>query len=64
VTEVKKDSSFFEKKEAKKLLFLRPRQDTGKCTIRGSSGETKVFLLLFFQKKKVLPSFLLHHNDR
>jgi hypothetical protein len=45
-----KDASFFEKKEAKKLLVLW----LGACHQAGGSAEgIKVFLLLFLQKKKM-----------
>jgi hypothetical protein len=49
-----KKSPFFLKKRSKRLLFRRPRQDPGHGRDLGSGGETKVFLLLFLQKKKSL----------
>jgi hypothetical protein len=44
------ESSFFGKKEAKKLYPSRAG------FLNHPSQVTKVFLLLFFQKKKILPS--------
>jgi LPS-assembly protein len=49
-TEGKKDSSFSEEKEAKRLLLLV------RWTV--PAPEIKVFLLLFLQKKKILPALL------
>jgi hypothetical protein len=49
VREGKEESSFFEKKEAKKLLIL----GTGCADSRLQTN--KVFLLLFVHKKKILP---------
>jgi hypothetical protein len=51
----KEGSSFFEKKEAKKLLFPAPHQRCARGgTSRSAAPEIKVFLLLFLQKKKNL----------
>jgi hypothetical protein len=44
-----------EEKEAKRLLFLRLRQDPGHGTDRWSDGEIKVFWF-FFSKKNILPN--------
>jgi hypothetical protein len=46
----KKESSFFEEKEAKRLLFRRPRQVSGHGLNLGSGGEIKVFW--FFSSEK------------
>jgi hypothetical protein len=54
----KKDSSFFGKKEAKKLYPF----DAG--ALNQASQVIKVFLLLFFQKKKTLPTPCLPSPDR
>jgi hypothetical protein len=51
----RKDSSFSEETEAKRLLFLRQRQDTGHVPYRGSGGEAKVFW--FFSSEKNILAF-------
>jgi hypothetical protein len=53
-------SSFCEQKEAKKLYPFGPRGHwpSRAGSLNHTSQVTKVFLLLFFQKKKTLSSFL------
>jgi len=46
--------SFFEKKEAKKLLFWRQRTDPGHSLDRGGCGEAKVFCFFSSEKKDFL----------
>jgi hypothetical protein len=48
----RKDSSFSEEKEAKRLQFLRLRNDPGHGLDRGPSRRNKSFLLLFFKKEE------------
>jgi hypothetical protein len=53
-----KESSFSEEKEAKRLLFLVQRRVWCQTISKGDAAqETKVFLLLFLQKKKILVFF-------
>jgi len=47
----KEESSFSEEKEAKRLLFLRQRQDAGHGLNLGSGGEVKVFCFFSSEKK-------------
>jgi hypothetical protein len=47
--------SSFLKKRTKKLLLLRLPNDTGQAWIVEQAPGIKVFLLLFLQKKKILP---------
>jgi hypothetical protein len=59
----KKDSSFSEEKEAKRLLFRRQRQVSGRGLDLGSGGEVKVFWF-FSSEKNSLPCLGLRCNDR
>jgi hypothetical protein len=52
----KEESTSFLKKRSKRLLFLGNSQDRGHGPYLAASAETKVFLLLFLQKKKILPT--------
>jgi hypothetical protein len=54
---MKEESSFSEEKEAKRLLFLRPRNDPGHGLDRGSGGEIKVFWF-FSSEKNTFLSFV------
>jgi hypothetical protein len=47
----KEESSFSEEKEAKRLLFLRQRQNAGHGLDRVSGGEVKVFCFFSSEKK-------------
>jgi hypothetical protein len=51
----KRSSSFSEEKEAKRLLFLRQRQDAGHGLHRGRGGGIKVFWF-FSSEKNILAS--------
>jgi hypothetical protein len=56
--EVQEESSFFGKKEAKKLCPFAAGYPNSRFRVR------KVFLLLFFQKKKTLPPCHLPSRPR
>jgi hypothetical protein len=57
----KEESSFSEEKEAKRLLFLRQRKDTGHGLDRGRGGEVKVFWF-FSSEKNILPYITFPRN--
>jgi hypothetical protein len=60
-----KDSSFSEEKEAKRLLFLRSRQDPGHGLDHGTRGEIKVFWFFSSEKNILLTLFLtILRSDR
>jgi hypothetical protein len=52
---IKEESSFSEEKEAKRLLFLRLRQDTRHELDRWLCSDIKVFWFFFSKKNAFLP---------
>jgi len=50
------ESPSFLKKRSKRLLFFRRSYDRGHGRDLSARAGTKVFLLLFLQKKKILPT--------
>jgi hypothetical protein len=52
---MKEESSFSEEKEAKRLLRLRCSHDRSHGRHRDAGAGIRVFLLLFLQKKTILP---------
>jgi hypothetical protein len=61
ISRFKEDCSFL-KKRTKRLLILRQRKLAGHGRERGTSAQSKSFLVLFF-KKEHLPSRLIFAGD-